>query len=60
MSKRDSRIILETQENDFSYKRSKSNLNIYLIEYLLFSSFFYNFYNLLSTPCSPRIAKFQN
>ena len=28
MSKRDSRIILETQENDFSYKRSKSNLNI--------------------------------
>ena len=28
MSRRDSRIILETQENDFSYKRSKSNLNI--------------------------------
>ncbi len=28
MSKRDSRIILETQENDFSYKRGKSNLNI--------------------------------
>ena len=28
MSKKDSRIILETQENDFSYKRSKSNLNI--------------------------------
>ena len=28
MSKSDSRIILETQENDFSYKRSKSNLNI--------------------------------
>ena len=28
MSKRDSRIILETQENDFSYKRNKSNLNI--------------------------------
>ena len=28
MNKRDSRIILETQENDFSYKRSKSNLNI--------------------------------
>ena len=28
MSKRDSRIILETQENDFSYKGSKSNLNI--------------------------------
>ena len=28
MNKKDSRIILETQENDFSYKRSKSNLNI--------------------------------
>ena len=28
MSRRDSRIILETQENDFSYKRNKSNLNI--------------------------------
>ena len=28
MSRRDSRIILETQENDFSYKKSKSNLNI--------------------------------
>ncbi len=28
MSRRDPRIILETQENDFSYKRSKSNLNI--------------------------------
>ena len=28
MSRRDTRIILETQENDFSYKRSKSNLNI--------------------------------
>ena len=28
MSRRDPRIILETQENDFSYKKSKSNLNI--------------------------------
>jgi cell division protein FtsI (penicillin-binding protein 3) len=28
MSRRDTRIILETQESDFSYKRSKSNLNI--------------------------------
>ena len=60
MSKRDSRIILETQENDFSYKRNKSNLNITFNRILLFSSFFFYFYNLLNTPCSSWITKFQN
>jgi hypothetical protein len=33
-------------ENDFLYKKSKSNLNIHLIEYLLFFLFFLLFFNL--------------
>ena len=46
MNSSKSRIILEEQKNNFSYKKDKSNLNITFNRIAFIFYFFYNFFNL--------------
>ena len=47
---KNTRFIIEDQQNDFIYKKSKSNLNISFNRIsFIFLFFFYNYNNLLNT-----------